>query len=391
MLSPPLSHWQAAAANTDLLAQASLAKPGNINAIARLRRNHAHEHVAVALDLTRARDKAQIKFPACANTLMADPAGVEQASSYAVATHKAQRFIKHKRAQVIDLCCGIGGDTMALHHAGLNTIAVDHDPVRAWMANQNANAPAVVADAATWHSPSAALHIDPARRTHAGRTHRLADTLPAPDVVSQLIARHAQEGVAVKLSPAIDRTELAEQLPPGELEFISESGRLVQAVLWTGGLTTAPPGVRRATRITANAAVHSLHGVADQPAWSEPKQFLFTVDPGLERASLMHLIGLPAIHPKLGLLTADDDPQSPWLTGFELLEQMPWREKKVRRTLAALDAGVVEVKTRGKAVDPDQAQRALRGTGKTPFTVFVLRWDRQVVALITRRLLDAKL
>jgi len=54
-----------------------------------------------------------------------------------------------------------------------------------------------------------------------------------------------------------------------------------------------------------------------------------------------------------------------------------------------LGAGVVEVKTRGGAVDPDRAQRRLRGPGETPFTVFVLRWDRQIIAMVTRRLADA--
>ena len=49
------------------------------------------------------------------------------------------------------------------------------------------------------------------------------------------------------------------------------------------------------------------------------------------------------------------------------------------------DAGMVEVKTRGKAVDPDRVQSDLRGDGDTTYTVFILRFDRQVRALVTRR------
>lgn len=387
MLQPaPFQLWRQVAADRDLLAQAAAAQPGDVTAIARLRRRHPAAAVAVALDLIRARAKAATKFPAHAAELLADPAGVEQASSSAVATHKAARFAASSGARpVVDLGCGIGGDTMALAGAGLTTLAVDLDPVRAGMAGHNARVPAAVADARDWHTPGAALHLDPARRTAAGRTHRLADTLPPPDVVAGLIRRHAAAGVAVKLSPAVNTAELAEALPPGELEFISQAGRLVQAVLWTGGLTQPGAPARRAT-LLAHGETHTLAGDPGEPSWSEPRRLLFAVDPAAERARLMHQLELPAIHPQLGLLTADDDPQSPWLTGFELIEQLPWREKKVAAALATLGAGIVEVKTRGGAVDPDPVQRRLRGPGTTPFTVFVLRWDRQVIALITRRI-----
>ncbi len=96
---------------------------------------------------------------------------------------------------------------------------------------------------------------------------------------------------------------------------------------------------------------------------------------------------LASIHPQLGLLTSDrpEACDSPWLTPFELAVQMPWRAKKVRRWLAGQDAGVVEVKTRGGAVDPEKARRELRGKGQTPFTVFVLRRGRKLVAYVTRR------
>lgn len=393
----PLQLWRRVAADPALLAQAVAAAPGDVNAVTRLRRDHDADTVAVALDLVRARAKAETKFPGRASALLADPAGVEQATSGTVAAYKARRFAqvcgRVAGRRVVDLGCGIGGDAMGLADAGLKITAVDLDPVRAAMAAHNAGVPAVVADARDWDSISppsrtpsgAALHLDPARRTAAGRTHRLADTLPPPDVVAALIRAHASAGVAVKLSPAVDLAELADALPPGELEFISEAGRLVQAVLWTGGLAGPEHAARRATLLD-DGQTHTLSGEPGEPAWSEPRRLLFTVDPAAERARLLQHLGLPAIHPQLGLLTADEDPQSAWLTAFELVEQLPWREKRVAARLRALGAGIVEVKTRGGAVDPDHAQKRLRGTGKTPFTVFVLRWDRRVVALITRRL-----
>jgi hypothetical protein len=116
---------------------------------------------------------------------------------------------------------------------------------------------------------------------------------------------------------------------------------------------------------------------------------VFSVDASVERAGLMGLLarelGLVALHPSLGLLTGNELVESPFLTPFRLIERMGWREKKVREWLRANDAGIVEVKTRGRAVDPDKVQAALRGDGATPYTLFVLRFDRRVEALIARR------
>ena len=91
-------------------------------------------------------------------------------------------------------------------------------------------------------------------------------------------------------------------------------------------------------------------------------------------------------HPKLGLLTSDRVLLSPWLRGFEVLADLSWNLKRVRRWLREHGAGVVEVKTRGGAVDPDAVQPKLRGPGDAAYVVFILRWDRQLRATICRRL-----
>ena len=426
---PPFGLWLRVARDAHLLlaAAAALDAPAaqRVSQIGRLRKHHDAATVAVALDLVRARRKAAVKFaeagggalgatfdannepsvdPAAAGLIL-DPAGVEQATSTGVARHKAHRFAHHTHGPVVDLGCGVGGDTRALAGTGRPVLAVDLDPTRAAMAARFAGVRAAVADAARWAAPAGvppALHLDPARRTAAGRTSRLADTAPPPAVVERLIREHAAAGVAVKLSPAVRRDELAALLrPPGadrELEFISEGGRLVQAVLWTGPL--APHGgVNRATRLHGGRT-HTLAGPASDAAagpgvqaglgFAEPSRYLFTVDPAVERAGLLGELGLPAVHPRLGVLTADDPAAparaAPWVTAFERLDTLPWRPAKVRRALAALGAGVVDVKTRGGAVDPDAAARDLRGEGDRPLVVFVLRFDQRVLAFITRRM-----
>ena len=390
--------WEHVAGNAALLERASGLATGDITGLARLRSDFGDEAAAIALELILARRKAAEKFGDAAETLIADVQGVEQASGQAVARYKAGRIRSTlgTGARIVDLCCGIGGDTVSLCDAGLRVTAVDREPTRAWMARHNSalRADAVCMDAGDWSGTSiatggCAIHLDPARRNEGTgrRAWKLDDLQPAPTVIAGLIAHAGDAGAAVKLSPGVDLQALDALLgdAPHEVGFIAEHGRLVQAVLWTGKLRQAP---RSATLITCGQT-HTLAGSPTHAPTGPMRRYLHAVHPAVERAGLIGLLSgehdAPLIHPKLGLLTSDAPIDSPWLTGFELLAELPWRPKKVRQWLGAHDAGIIEVKTRGKAVAPDAAAKQLRGKGETPYTVFVLRFDLRVVALVCRR------
>lgn len=383
-----LAVWQQVVADPALLERADAVDASDVSAVAALRRDYAADQVAVALERCVARRKAVAKFgDAVAHRLIADVQGVEQASGSQVAAYKAKRLrdALGNGVRVADVCCGIGGDAIALAGAGLDVVAVDREPVRAWMARCNTmgQADAVCMDAAGVAVDGVALHIDPARRDEAGRRRswRLDDYQPGPALIGELLERSG--GGALKLSPGVD----VEALPwTGEIEFISDGGRLVQAVLWSGRLASAP---RRAALLDGSI-VHTLAGEAGSMPLGALDRYVFAIDPAVERAGLIGLlceqVGLPVAHPKLGLLTGGQRVESPWLTGFEVVERMPWRPKRVKQWLAGSDGGLVEVKTRGKACDPDREQRRLRGEGRTTYTVFVLRFDTKVQALICKRL-----
>jgi len=353
----------------------------DVAAVTRLRKLGPVELINAALDLASARRKAAQKFPQIAPRIVADGVGIEQASSALVADHKVIRFSQLGKP-VIDLCSGIGGDSMSFHKTVGVEVAVDMAPLRAWMTQQNVNCPTLCTDVTSLDLHDRIYHFDPARRNARGRQHRFEDYQPGPEFLSQLV-RNCPTG-ATKLGPGI----AIENLPDfgdisTELEFISEHGALVQAVLWTGELAKDE---HRATLLPTG---DSLHGAPGVPPLDQPAQYLYTVDASVERAQLLHVLcdqhNLTAIHPSLGILTGNDLIQSNWLTAFELLAELPWRANKVKQWLNENNAGIVEVKTRGGAVNPDNVQKQLRGKGETPFTVFVLRWDRKLIALITRR------
>src|SRR5436190_2900781 len=91
----------------------------------RLRVKHSAELVAAALGLVELRRRGLAKF-AHASEMYFTRSGLEQASSEQAARHRAERFARFER--VADLCCGIGGDLLALAQTSA-VLAVDVDPV----------------------------------------------------------------------------------------------------------------------------------------------------------------------------------------------------------------------------------------------------------------------
>lgn len=357
------------------LIEAAARAEGTVAEVAALRRGHDAVLVGLAIELAAARRKARVKWPG-RDEIVADVAGVEMATSALAGGHKARRF-EGLGLGVMDLCCGIGGDAMALRGRGLDVVGVDASAVRAWMCGRNAGCETRVADVAGVIDDGSAYHLDPARRTSAGRrVWRYEALTPGPEVIERL----AEGTGAVKLGPGVD----VGVVPPGEVEFISERGSLTQCVLWTGELAGA---ARRATVLGDEAC--SIAGDPARIVVGAARGYVLAVDASVERAGLMgnlsESLGAPALHPKVGLLTSDEVVESAFVTVFRLEARMGWKLRHVRGWLRAHDGGIVEVKTRGKVVDPDVVQRQLRGRGGTGYVVFVLRFGRGVEALIGRR------
>ena len=122
----------------ELLAELEAGDLHRISWLQGLRESWGGELVSVALELVEARRRAAVKFP-LGESLVADIAGVEQATGALTASHKAERFKRLAPTRIHDLCCGIGGDGMALA-AVAPTRAYDISPLRAWMCGENLRA-----------------------------------------------------------------------------------------------------------------------------------------------------------------------------------------------------------------------------------------------------------
>jgi len=130
-----------------------------------LRRQFPAEFCRAALTLVGLRVAARAKFDR-ADSMFFDRAGLEMATRQPLAEYRAQRFKGY--GKIVDLCCGIGGDTLSLGR-NARVCAVDLDRARLEMARLNCAIAGVEADfvqaAAEQFEPTAeAVFLDPSRR-----------------------------------------------------------------------------------------------------------------------------------------------------------------------------------------------------------------------------------
>ena len=386
-----ISVWERLAAEPAAVAAAGEVDPGDAAAITRLRRRFDADLVSAALELAQARRKAAAKF-ARADTLWCDVAGVEQASSERVAAWKARRMreVLGVGAEILDVCCGIGGDAMALSAAGLRVTAVDLDPRRAWMASRNAGCVGQVADAESLVLAGEVVHADPARRDERGgrRSWSLEDHQPGRAWIER--AMRETRAAAIKFSPGVDRRAFG--AIPIEWEFIEARGALVQAVAWTGAFARAA-GSTRATRIAER--VETVAGVPDDArvdrigvaAALPAGHFLSEPCAALERAQLLTEIagGLAReVARGLGLVVSDAPLQGAWFESFEIVDECAAREDAIRAALAEHGLRARSVRVRGRAVDADALTRALGARPDGNAVVFAFRRGERASVVVTR-------
>jgi len=329
------------------------------SAITRWRERLQTEQVAAAWQQVVLRRSARAKFSR-ADLMLFDRVALEQATDEVLANHKAKRF--QGCAQIADFCCGIGGDAIALAEMASVT-AIDWSAARTAMAEHNAciygNRIDVLAEDVCIARPEAdAAHIDPDRRPAGGRGHRIEESSPGPQVLTQIVERYRD--VAVKLSPGAD----FEHLPfDAEIELISHHGECKQAVAWTGAFRQAR---RRATVFPSGESVTA--GESDELRWPppaaiKPDMLIFEPDGAVVRANLVGILArkyeLSPIDPHIAYLVGDAQPQTALLAGFRVIEVSDWSATRGRELLARHDVGRLEIKTRGFAGKPEKGLKRL--------------------------------
>ncbi|WP_310964983.1 class I SAM-dependent methyltransferase [Nocardioides terrisoli] len=367
-----------------LLDAAGRAEGDALTVGATLRREHDGDRVAAALTQVELRRRAASKFGPLAAQMFFTTDGLEQATRLRVAEHRAARLQAASVATAVDLGCGIGGDLVALARAGLTVAGVDLDPVRVAVARANLAALGLggaveVADATLVDTaPFEVAYADPARRSARGRSFRVDEWTPPWSFVEQLFARDA----CVKVAPGIPHA----LVPAGvEAEWVSDHGEVKEAALWSGRLAT---DARRATVIGDGGLVT----VTDSdPTTNEVRpvgRCLYEPDGAVIRAGLVGAVAAGVngglIDPKIAYVTADHAFVTPLARSYEVLEELPHREKQLRTALRERHIGRLTIKKRGVSVVPDELRRRLDLSGDEEATIVLTRAEGRGVCWLVR-------
>ena len=344
-----------------------------------LRRRYPAQLVIDALAQQELRSRASGRFSRAADMFFTR-AGWEQASGEVVSEHRRQRY--RGSAAIADLCCGIGGDLVAL--AGENrVVGVDRDPVHLWMARENARVYGVLDRVQTREADVRevdlagvdAVFVDPARRSGTGRK-RAGDSEPPLEWC--LSVQDRVDRVGIKAAPGLPH----EVVPAGwELEFVAVDRDLKEAALWSPALATART---RATLLPSGHTLVAEPGVAVEVG--EPAEFLFDPNPAVTRAGLVEdlarRIGAHKIDDRIAFLTSSSPVSTPFARTLRVIDSGPWDQKQLPGRLRRLDIGSVDIRRRGLAGDVDAMHRRLKPSGSQRATLVMTRVRDRPWALV---------
>jgi predicted RNA methylase len=346
------------------------------------------DRAAAALTQAQLRARAAAKFGADAALMYFTPDALEQATRPRVAAHRAARLAAAEPVSVLDLGCGLGSDLLAFSRVGLTAAGIDLDPVRVAVAEANLAALGLpgavqVADATTVDVTAfGAVFADPARRGARGRVFDAEGWEPPWPFVRSLLRRAA----VVKVAPGIPH----DLVPDGvEAEWVSEGGEVKEAALWSSYLATC---ARRAT-VIGEGGLATLTEEDDPYAGAERPvrpvgRFLYEPDGAVIRAGLVTAVaagvdgGLVDEH--IAWVTGDAAYRTPFARGYEVREELPYREKPLRAALRERGIGRLTIKKRGVDVVPEELRKRLDLRGDDEATLVLTRVAGVGTALLVR-------
>jgi len=358
-----------------LLAEVACAAVPMAADVTRWRAHASAEHVAAAIRLVETRRRGASKFTR-ADRMWLRPHGPR--TGHRRARRPPQSQALRLGSRVFDLCCGIGGDALAIAEVSeVVAVDLDHGMCRRTLWNASAygvgeriaalqaRAEAVPMPAGSW------VHIDPDRRVRVlARAKTIAEYVPGLDFLKSLT--DTADAGAIKLGPASDFAAHFDD-DRHEVELVSLRGECKEATVWFGASRSCR---RRATCLPSGATWTDRDGPADAYVPSEAVQaWVYDPDPALIRSGLLDAFaavhGLCRFVPGVDYLTSDRLIDSPFLAAFEVVAVLPLDLKTIKRELAARGSGRLEIKTRGVDLRPEDLRRRLRVEGEERATLLL--------------------
>ena len=353
-----------------------------------LTKNYSSSLARTALGMAILRQKAEKKFP-FAHQLYYVKEALEQATSWQIAQHRAQRF--QSADWILDICSSIGSDSLALaEHAPV--IAFELDFLRASIAKHNSdiinpnnsiyNINQFIDNSLYINNNvNTFLFFDPARRSDSKRKFDVNDYLPPLNTVHSW--KNAK-GIGIKLSPGVDLEQLTDF--DAEIEFISLNGELKEAVLWMNQLKT---GQKRATILSAGLTLIDL-STPNLPI-TPPQNYIYEPDPAIIRSGMVTSLAkdfqnLSQLDPQIAYLTSDEKQNTPLARRWDVEAWMPFNLKKLKAYLVEHNVGNITVKKRGSPITPEVLQSKLKLKGSESKTIFLTKHNDQPIVIIAKNI-----
>lgn len=369
--------------------------------VAKVRSMVGEELAATVMATARLQTKARVKLGE--GLWWCTERSLSQATPIQVAELKSRWLAP---ARVADLCCGLGGDAVAIARAVYSEseiTIVDNDTNLIEMAVENLRLNSDLpqnrlhvhaADVAEVQLPAdCAIHIDPDRRSKEQRKTRPEDYSPNWDFVQRLVReRHS---AIVKLAPAAELEDAQDQ----HRVWISLGGSVREQSLLVGE-AVAQAGKDLAVDLASSA--HSAISLKTDGTRSsfcpnandgsaevvdKPSEFMIDPDAAVRAAGLtesfalqnqLQMIGGPA-----GFLTGTQPP----VGDMAICERVVWSgscdDRKLRKTLRSMNCFPWRIKTRGVSQNPNVLEKRYRKCGEDPITLWIGAGRRRQYAVIT--------
>jgi hypothetical protein len=385
--------------------QALLAEVGDIDSkadlvriVSKLRgKGHSAELVATVLTQLKLRRRAKAKFGEFAEGMFFTEEGLEQASRLKVASIHAGRFRSAGLKHIADLGCGIGAESLVFAGLDLDVSAYELDEVTAAIATYNLarfeNVKVEQADVTKIGLDDFdGLFIDPARRDLKDsktsinkRKYDINDFSPSFDYV---IEAASKKPTIVKLGPGLDHKDIPDD---AEAVWVSDDGDLVELTLYFGKVKR--PDVKRAALLLTPTGTHEITSTSTQrldAPLAELGKYIYEPDAAVIRSHLVGdlaiELGLNIFSNEIAYLSGDEPIVSPWLRGYEVIENLVFDRKKLKAYLREKKIGTLEIKKRGADITPEQLRRELDPKGPESATLIVTRVDGAHRVLIVKPL-----
>jgi len=367
------------------------ALPLSPNQFGKLRDEVGVERAGILIAQMELKQRAIEKFPR-AQQLFFTELGLQQSTDMAIATFKAKQLKQDYPAvtHVTDLCCGIGGDLMALAN-DFDATGVDIDPTTAWIAKHNTNATrttrtvkllAIDVGNADLESTDW-VHLDPDRRADGQRHTALEGYCPPPSFIDVLLTRNrlSKHGLSIKLAPA---TQVPEHWHSEMVccQWIQSRGECRQQLVIFS--TNSQPRTTQAVGVASDGtaewvfsvAYDKLHDGTNIAVAKTCQTYIYEPAPAIRAAGLSsswaHQYQLDAIHHRFSYYTSNEQLTPPGGSRFRVVEEMTFDRKQIKQWLRARHIGQLEIKKQGLPFSPSELRKQLQPQGNNRITLIIL-------------------